>query len=254
MRILIFGGTTEGRILASRLSGSEHEITVSVATETGAAELCDIDGITVVTGRKDEDGMAVLLDNKDVCVDATHPYAVEAGKNILKACEKCGVSHVRLLRESPGEPSGYEKAVIVSDAAEAAEEAVKISGNIMLTTGVKELPYFDAVERQRLYVRILPVHESLKKCEEAGIPVKNIIAMHGPFSTELNAALIGQFDVKCLVTKDGGVSGGFEEKFLAAKQAGIRLIVIKRPKEEGFGLEEVINMINMQKICTLRKV
>ncbi len=254
MKILIFGGTTEGRILASRLSGSEHEVTVSVATDTGASELDGISGIVVVTGRKDAKEMTTLLHGKDICIDATHPYAVEAGSNIKHACEETGVGYVRLLREGTEDLSEYEKAVYVSDAKEAAAEARKVSGNILLATGVKELSDFDDIERDRLFVRILPVCESIEKCREAGIPPKNVIAMHGPFSMKLNEALIDQYSITCLVTKDGGPNGGYEEKFLAAKQAGIGLIVIKRPKEDGFGLEEIINMINTQKFCTLRNV
>ena len=36
MKILLFGGTTEGRLLAERLVGMGHQVTVSVATELGA--------------------------------------------------------------------------------------------------------------------------------------------------------------------------------------------------------------------------
>ena len=82
--------------------------------------------------------MTALLHNKDICVDATHPYAVEAGRNILKACENSKVRYVRLLRESLSGPFRYEKAVYVKDAVTAAREALKEDGNILLATGVKD--------------------------------------------------------------------------------------------------------------------
>ena len=111
-----------------------------------------------------------LLHNKDLCVDATHPYAVEAGKNIREAAERTGVHCIRLLREYTGDLPEYEGCTYVEDAAMAAKAASGISGNILLTTGVKELPFFEGIERERLFVRILPVADSLEKCNEAGIP------------------------------------------------------------------------------------
>ncbi|MBR5375906.1 MAG: precorrin-6A reductase, partial [Lachnospiraceae bacterium] len=216
MRVLIFGGTTEGRELASELAGSGHEVTVSVATDMGADELCGIAGIKTVTGRRDASGMCALLHNKDICIDATHPYATEAGRNIREACERTGVRCLRLLRDDTeglsSAVSEYGNIICVSDAAEAAAEAAKIPGNILLTTGVKELPFFGEIERDRLFARVLPVPESLEKCREEGISARNIIAMHGPFTESLNLALIEQYGISVMVTKDGGANGGFGEK------------------------------------------
>mgnify|MGYP002461587647 CR=1 FL=1 len=44
MRVLIFGGTTEGRRLARALSAMGHQVWVSVATPLGAEELGDLCG------------------------------------------------------------------------------------------------------------------------------------------------------------------------------------------------------------------
>ena len=67
----------------------------------------------------------------------------------------------------------------------------------------------------------------------------NIIALQGPFSQELNEALIRQYHIKYLVTKDGGRAGGFAEKARAAQAAGAALVLIRRPKEEGLDYETV---------------
>ena len=77
---------------------------------------------------------------------------------------------------------------------------------------------------------------------EGGIPHRNIIAMQGPFSKELNAAMIRQYGVRYLVSKDGGGPGGFPEKAAAAKETGAQLIVLRRPADSGFGFEEVLNL------------
>jgi precorrin-6Y C5,15-methyltransferase (decarboxylating)/precorrin-6A/cobalt-precorrin-6A reductase len=65
--------------------------------------------------------------------------------------------------------------------------------------------------------------------------------MQGPFSRELNRALLRQFGITIMVTKDGGAEGGFPEKMLAAEDAGVRAFVIGRPGgDEGLGMEEIL--------------
>ena len=89
-RLLIFGGTTEGRLLAEHCSKSGISADVSVATEYGA-ELLPED-VNVLCGRLETEEMtALILKNGYIMVvDATHPYAVEATKNIKAACGFCG--------------------------------------------------------------------------------------------------------------------------------------------------------------------
>lgn len=106
-------------------------------------------------------------------------------------------------------------------------------GNILLATGAKELAVFAGLEPARLYPRVLPTPEGIAACEAANVPHRNIIAMQGPFSLALNKALITQFQIRYLVTKDGGAAGGFAEKVQAAADTGAQLVVLRRPPETG---------------------
>ena len=108
MKILIFGGTTEGRLLAQALSQRGLPATVSVATPLGAQELSGLPGITPLVGRKTAQEMAELLKSFDRCVDATHPYAVEASRNIRTACQAAEVPLRRLLRRSEERRGGKQ--------------------------------------------------------------------------------------------------------------------------------------------------
>ena len=63
-------------------------------------------------------------------------------------------------------------------------------------------------------------------------PRSHIIAMQGPFSTQLNDALYAQLQIAVMVTKDSGEAGGVSEKVLPAPHRGIHVIVIRRPPEE----------------------
>lgn len=75
MRIVIFGGTTEGRLLSRDLVRLGAEVTVCVATDYGKEEQGDEPGIRVLAGRKDAGEIGRLVAGTDVCIDATHPYA-----------------------------------------------------------------------------------------------------------------------------------------------------------------------------------
>lgn len=237
MRLLIFGGTTEGRVLAQRLAEAGAQVTVSVATDMGAEELADIPGLTVLTGRRDAAAMQALLQDFDLCIDATHPYAAEASANIRAACTAAGVSLRRAARPAS---TAADAAFTAENTAEAAAFLAGTEGNILLTTGAKELPAFAALDKARLFARVLPTHEGISACEALGIPHRNIIAMQGPFSFALNQAMMEQFHIRWLVTKDGGAAGGFDEKAAAASAAGAQLVVIRRPPEQGETASEVL--------------
>ena len=88
MNVVVFSGTTEGRELSRQLAALGIEVTVSVATPLGQEEQGSAPGVTVRCGRLLPDEMAALLGDAALCIDATHPYAVEATKNIKAAAEK----------------------------------------------------------------------------------------------------------------------------------------------------------------------
>lgn len=243
MNVLVFGGTTEGRELSSILAARGIGVTVCVATPYGQEEQGQMEGVTVLTGRRSEEEKLELLRNADVCVDATHPYATGVTRSVRAACAAAGVPYRRLLRDA-GDTSA---AVTVADAAEAADYLADKTGNILLTTGAKELGAFAVLPKERLYARVLPSHEGIAACEAAGIPHRNILAMQGPFSEELNAALLRQYRIAWLVTKDGGTAGGFHEKARAAKKCGVGVVVLKRPEEQGETMKEIIRAIEEMK-------
>lgn len=237
MKLVIFSGTTEGREFSRAAAALGAAVTVCVATDLGAEEQGSAPGVTVHAGRLDADEMAALLRNAALCVDATHPYATEATHNIRAAAGIAEVEYHRLLRRASELPAG---SVVLPGAGEAAAYLADKAGRILLTTGAKELPAFAALDPARLYPRVLPTLAGITACEEAGVPHRNIIAMQGPFTLGLNVALMRQFEIDYLVTKDGGAQGGFAEKAEAAAQCGAQLIVLRRPDEQGETAETIL--------------
>ena len=238
MRFVIFGGTTEGRTLSLALAGAGAEVTVCVASAYGQEQQGETPGVEILTGPLSADEKAALLKEAVLCIDATHPYATHITQSVREACASAGVRCVRLQREE----SAAEGALWMESASDAAAYLAQREGNILLTTGAKELPAFSELDPNRLFPRVLPSHESLSACEAAGIPHRNIIAMQGPFSREMNEAILRQFSVSWLVTKDGGEAGGFPEKVEAAGNTGVTMIVLRRPQKDGMTYDSVLSL------------
>ena len=239
MNILIFGGTTEGRLLARRLRELGHQVAVSVATPLGAEELSSIPGLQVLVGRREAGEMARLVQGWQLCVDATHPYAREASRNIRLACQAGQVPLRRLLREE----SPARGCVEVDSCAQAAEYLTGRPGNVLLATGAKELSAFAPLDPSRLFARVLPTCQGIQACLDLGLPHRNILALQGPFTRAFNRAMLEQYRIRWLVTKDGGRAGGFEEKLAAAREAGAQVILVTRPPETGVSLEEILREV-----------
>ena len=232
--VLIFAGTTEGRKLSDWLCEKKISNTVCVATEYGGLVLAENPFRKVKMGRMNVSEMQTMFLSGayDMVIDATHPYATAVTENIRQAVEGCDISYYRLLREMDEEET-YDKITYFYDCRSCAEALTEVEGNILLTTGSKELDIYCKEEiKARLYVRILPGIESLELCKKQGIAGKQIVALQGPFSVELNEALIHQYQITCLVTKKSGKTGGYAEKIEAAKRAGIPVYVVGKPKEE----------------------
>ena len=243
-KVIVFAGTTEGYEISRFLSENQLPVLACVATEYGSKSLQENSCLHVQAGRLDEQQMRDLFfrEKPELVLDATHPYAAEVTQNIRKACEKTGVSYTRILRTG----SEQQNAVYVRDAKEAAEYLEGTEGNVLLTTGSKELAVFTSVTdyNKRLFARVLSLPSVIESCQALGFEGRNLIAMQGPFSKELNQAMLEQYQCKYLVTKDSGKAGGFLEKIQAAEALGVTAVIIGRPlAEEGLSLKECRHML-----------
>jgi cobalt-precorrin 5A hydrolase len=230
-QVLLFGGTTEGKNLTEFLEEKKIPTLVCTATPYGAQVLPqDMKYVRVLSGRLDGPQMKKLFTalHSRTVVDATHPYAVEVSANIAEAAKVTGVRLIRVTREETPVITGAAYFDSVRDAAEFLERTV---GNILLTTGSKDLPVFAGKIRgkERLYARVLP--HSAEAARKAGIPEEHILTGDGPFAMEENVKHIEETHARFLVTKDSGKAGGLPEKVRAAESTGCALLVIRRPKE-----------------------
>ena len=286
--ILIFAGTTEGRMLAEYVSGInqknkgctgnavEHPVRCFVCTATGYGKriLDNLPGVAICAGRMDSAGIQHFIEknNIDLVIDATHPFAGEVTANIKSACaaanmkieannilQKSAVRYVRCLRERGEHISGEnirataggamqnagDSAVWTDSVSQAVSYLKKTTGNILIATGSKELHLYTEIEnyRQRCFARVLSTREAVEKSVDLGFEGRHLIAMQGPFSVEMNLALLKQTEAAWFVTKESGATGGFEEKLKAARLAQAVPVIVGRPYETGESLKTVKEMI-----------
>lgn len=239
-KAIVFAGTTEGYALCEFLAENRVSVYACAATEYGGSLLQENEFLHVSAGRLKTEDMEELFrkENPEIVLDATHPYAAEVTKNIRTACESAGVLYQRILRPE-GEKNS--EAIYVESTEEAAAFLSGTEGNIFLTTGSKELAKFTGIPdyKERLFARVLSIPSVIRSCAELGIEGKHLIGMQGPFSAEINEAMLRQFQCSYLVTKDTGLAGGFLEKMEACQRCGVTPVIIGRPlKEEGLSLQD----------------
>ncbi len=246
--ILVLSGTSDGRKIIELLSNMGYPVIASTATEYGGKLVeSDKNPVEIISRKLERSDMEKLIVEKKIkyIVDATHPYADKVSKNAMAASKSTGIQYIRFEREG----NVYDGAHYFPDYDSVTLYLKETDGNILLTTGSNNLQIFtSSLEISRLYVRVLPTHSVIKKCEDLGLFPNQIIAIQGPFTKELNKAIYRNYNIKHMVTKDSGDLGGTKEKVIGAIEAGVNVVLIQRPNIEYTNLcnsiDEVIEIVN----------
>ena len=230
IKVLIMAGTEDGRKLAEFLSGKGYEVTASVVSDYGRKILEQYD-FRVNDKKLDAAELAEFLreGNFNILVDASHPYALSASTNAIDACASINIPYVRFERAES--VTGYSRAYHVDSYENAAKVAATLGKNIFLTTGSKTLKIFvELLKDCNITARILPTAEVIAECESLGLTPKQIIAMQGPFSIDLNVELFKYAKAEVIITKNSGTIGGADTKIAAAEILNLPVIIIERQK------------------------
>jgi precorrin-6x reductase len=268
-KVVVFGGTTEGRMIHEYMMEQNIDALTCVATEYGAGmlqgshiqgaerqglepqsmELQDIEDQSpkTIVGRLDRVEMEELLriHHPMLVVDATHPYAAEASANIEASCLKTGTEYIRVRRQAGVDSLGcsFEEYPTLDGIM---DKLGATHGQVFIALGAKEAHAFTALPgyKDRLWLRLLPSVDGLRECISLGFPAQRLICMQGPFSKELNASMFRHTGAKTLVTKDSGDAGGFADKLSAAKELGMDVLVLGRPAQtRGVSLDGVFKRL-----------
>lgn len=228
-KIFLIAGTEDGRKLAEFLNGRGFDVTASVVSDYGRKLLETCAGVTINAKPLSRDDLERILGDFNCLVDASHPYAQNVSTNAIDATSAAQIPYIRYERAEVA--LAYDKIYPVDSYEAAAHKARELGKNIFLTTGSRNLKTFvDLLKDCNLTVRVLPTAEVLAQCEALGLTPKQIVAMQGAFSTELNVALFKHACAEVIVTKNSGQIGGADTKLASAQILNLPVVMINRPK------------------------
>lgn len=248
-RIVLFAGTSEGRLLAETLKELHLPAVVSVFSEYGASLLEEGPALKVRYGALNEAEMEALLQEEqaELVIDATHPFAREVSRSLAEACAALQLPLWRTARKA--ENLTVPGLRCFADFESMLKALAETEGPVFSTLGVKEAELLSRLPgfAERVTLRVLPLPEGLERCLKLGWPAARLIGMQGPFSRELNAAMFRSCGARFVLSKDSGERGGFAEKRDAAADAGAEFWVVVRPEEEGGrSPEEIIEALKQR--------
>jgi precorrin-6A/cobalt-precorrin-6A reductase len=223
LRVLILGGTTEARHLAERLADrADLSVTLSLAGRTRAPVPHPVP--LRVGGFGGAEGMAAYLKEQriDRLIDATHPYAAAISANAARAAEIARVP-LLALRRPAWQPVAGDRWTEVADTAEAARALGTTSRRVFLALGRNEIAAFTAAPQHFYLVRSVdPVEPPL------AVPHASYIRARGPFSEAHDRALLIEYGIDVVVSKNSGGAAAYG-KIAAARALGREVILLRRP-------------------------
>lgn len=235
MNIMVMAGTKDAASIIKKLSKTEGvNILATTTTEYGADIAKSAGAGGVISKGLTEEEIVEIIKNKqiDILIDATHPFAAAATKNAIRASEIAKVRYIRFERprEVLNESGLIYKVSSFEEAASKVLELTDRQDNILHLAGVLTLKYIlNKVDSSRVFARVLPSVDSIQMCLDLGLKQANIIAMQGIFSKEFNKALMEEYDISLIITKESGETGGTLPKINAALELGIDIVLVTRP-------------------------
>ncbi len=232
--LLILGGTTEARELARRVSlmmGKKVRVTTSLAgrrtTTPALAGDVRIGGFGGIEGM-----MTYLSENSvDLVVDATHPFSAVISDHANVTCTAVTVPRLQVLRPAWQMPPGATF-LEVDGLNGAAEILPRIARRIFLTTGLRGLEAFSGLDGLWFLVRLIDAPKTPPTLADY-----QLITGTPPYSLDAERGLLTDHDIDTLVTKDSGGEGTVA-KITAAAEAGVTIVLIRRPPPEPGSLAE----------------
>lgn len=222
-RALVLGGSTEARILATRISADPHlDGVISLAGRTSAPLAHDLP--TRTGGFGGVEGLTRYLIDERIShvVDATHPFAARISANARAACAAAGVPLLVLTRP-PWVMAQGDRWIEVTDNFAAAGALGDSPRRVFLAIGRQGVADFRIAPQHEYVLRVIepPNADDLPPCCE-------VIFGRGPFDLEDEIALMRDRRIEIVVTKNSGGALAYA-KIEAARTLGLDVVMIARP-------------------------
>lgn len=234
--ILVFGGTTEGRMAAKVLDESGAIYYYSTRSDVQDIQLAH--GVRL-TGTMELAQMKVFCLEHDIAliIDATHPFAQNLHYNVVNLAQQLGVPLIRVNRIFPPHDADL---VWCRDYDDAISQLNKHNVERLIAfTGVNTIGKLkDYWQHNECWFRILDRDESREATATAGFPQDHLVYYESHGTEQLLKQLLPQ----AIITKESGISGGFVEKVDAARRNGVLTFVVEcppYPSASGMAIEHV---------------
>ncbi len=234
--ILVFGGTTEGRMAAKVLDESGAIYYYSTRSDVQDIQLAH--GVRL-TGTMELAQMKVFCLEHDIAliIDATHPFAQNLHYNVVNLAQQLGVPLIRVNRIFPPHDADL---VWCRDYDDAISQLNKHNVERLIAfTGVNTIGKLkDYWQHNECWFRILDRDESREATATAGFPQDHLVYYESHGTEQLLKQLLPQ----AIITKESGTSGGFVEKVDAARRNGVLTFVVEcppYPSASGMAIEHV---------------
>lgn len=234
--ILVFGGTTEGRMAAKVLDESGAIYYYSTRSDVQDIQLAH--GVRL-TGTMELAQMKVFSLEHDIAliIDATHPFAQNLHYNVVNLAQQLGVPLIRVNRIFPPHDADL---VWCRDYDDAISQLNKHNVERLIAfTGVNTIGKLkDYWQHNECWFRILDRDESREATATAGFPQDHLVYYESHGTEQLLKQLLPQ----AIITKESGTSGGFVEKVDAARRNGVLTFVVEcppYPSASGMAIEHV---------------
>ena len=221
MRLLLLGGTADGRKLAEALYQNGVSLIYSVA---GLVRVPQV-GCDVVSGGFSQFGgldKYIARNNITAILDVTHPFAEKMSTTAVNVARQYGIPCWRFHRQAwlQDERDQWQ---LFSNWAELID-AVKSKKRLFLTVGQVTQPHIDALSHDRdvvVFRTAVPPKVNLPDNVEW---IKAI----GPFSEEDEQALFRYYRFDALISKNSG-GDATKAKLIAARESGTDVYMLERP-------------------------
>ena len=224
-RLLILGGTAEGRALAEAAEarfGSTLTVISALAGRTRTPVLPA--GEVRIGGFGGAEGLAAYLQDEEIglLVDATHPFATQISVQAREAAALAGTERLVFVRPSWRPVSG-DRWIEVDTVDHAVGAIPAEAERVFLTVGVRSLAPFAVRPDVWFLVRLVD-----EPAEPIPLAQHRLICARGPFVEDDERALLAEHSIDCLVTRaSGGVATA--AKLAAARALGLPVVMVRRP-------------------------
>ena len=231
--ILVFGGTTEGRQTAELLE--QAGTTFYYSTKTPDQQLTLHHGTRLV-GPLDRQAMSTFCQDHAVrlIVNAAHPFAEILHRTIAEVSGQLCIPVVRMERTYPPLEA---PCVPCDDVADMIRKALSHLSDhtplrILALTGVQTIAKLRPLWTHpgvECWFRILDRESSHQMALAQGFLADRLITLNLSAPQSLDPSQLPSFHL--ILTKESGLSGGFETKVQLARTMGIPLLVVRRPQD-----------------------